>query len=170
MPSTTAEPPGLRGRHLAAACLYVGTAVVSLVLGAVYLLRDSFMPYHAAALGRSWSELDAATRVLLKALMEVAGGGWLALGLLVVLLVAHPIRRGERWARIAVPAALLVFYVPSLLATVSVLRATPSSPPWQLNVLACLCAALGVLLDAPWRTGPAPSRRRSSTGAADGPR
>ena len=146
------QRPRLRGRHRVAAFLYAGTALVSLVLGAIYLFRDSFMPYHAAALGRGWGELEPATQALLKALMEVAAGGWLALGALVLLLVAFPIRRGERWARLAAPAALLLFYVPTLLATLSVLHETPASPPWRFNVLACLCAVVGFLLDTPWRS------------------
>ena len=127
-------------------------AVVSLVLGAIYLFRDSFMPYHAAALGKDWGEVDPATQTLLKALMEVAAAGWLALGALLLALVAFPIRRGERWARFAAPAALLIFYVPTLLATLSVLNETPASRPWRFNVLACLCAVAGLLLDAPWRS------------------
>jgi hypothetical protein len=140
-----------RRRHAIAAALYVGAGLTSLGLGATYLLRESFMSYHAAALGRSWVELDPATRTLIKALMEVAGGGWLALGMLVLLLVAIPVRRGERWARAGVPAAILVFYVPTLLATLSVAQRTPASPPWRFNVVACLCALVGVLLDTPWR-------------------
>jgi hypothetical protein len=84
--------------------------------------------------------------------MEVAASGLLALGVLTLWLVAVPIRRGERWARLAAPAALLLFYVPTLLATLSVLHATPASPPWRFNLLACLCAAAGFLLDAPWRS------------------
>jgi ABC-type Fe3+ transport system permease subunit len=144
--------PHLQGRHCVAAFLYAGMAVVSLVLGAIYLFRDSFMPYHAAALGKDWGELGPATQALLKALMEVAAAGWLALGTLVLLLVAFPIRRGERWARLAAPVALLVFYIPTLLATLSVLHQTPASPPWRFNVVACLCAVVGFLLDAPWRS------------------
>jgi ABC-type Fe3+ transport system permease subunit len=154
------QPPRLEGRHRIAAFLYACMGVVSLVLGGIYLFRDSFMPYHAAALGKDWSELGPATRTLIKALMEVAGGGWLALGALLLLLVAFPIRRGERWARIAAPAALLLFYVPTLLATLSVLHETPGSPPWRFNVVACLVAVVGLLLDAPWR-----SVRRAPGGA-----
>ena len=144
------QRPRREVRHRVAAYLYATVAVVSLVLGAIYLFRDSFMPYHAAAVGKSWGELGPATQTLLKALMEVAAGGWLALGALVLLLVAFPIRRGERWARLAAPAALLLFYVPTLLATLSVLQETPASPPWRFNVVACLCAVVGFLLDAPW--------------------
>ena len=146
------QRPRLRSRHGVAAFLYSATALVSLVLGGIYLFRDSFMPYHAAALGKDWGELDPATQALLKALMEVAAGGWLALGALVLLLVAFPIRRGERWARLAAPAALLLFYVPTLLATLRVLHGTPASPPWRLNLVACLFAVVGLILDAPWRS------------------
>jgi len=67
-----------------------------------------------------------------------------------LLLVAFPIRRGERWARLAAPTALLLFYVPTLLATLSVLHETPASPPWRGNVVACVAAVVGFLLDAPW--------------------
>ena len=158
------QPPRLRGRHRVAAFLYAATAGVSVVLGAIYLIRDSFMPYHAAALGKGWGELDPETQALLKALMDVAGGGWLALGALVLLLVAFPIRRGERWARFGAPAALLVFYVPTLLATLRVLHETPASPPWRLNVVACLCAAVGLLLDAPWRSKSGTRPARPSVG------
>jgi hypothetical protein len=150
--AVVSRQPRLQGRHRVAALLYTATALVSLVLGAIYLFRDSFMPYHAAALGKGWGEIDPATQTLLKALMEVAAGGWLALGALVLLLVAFPIRRGERWARLAAPAALLLFYVPTLLATLSVLQETPASPPWRFNGVACLCAVVGLLLDAPWRS------------------
>ena len=155
------QRPSLRGRHRVAAFLYAAPAIASLLLGVIYLFRDSFMPYHAAALGRGWGELDPATQTLLKALMEVAAGGWLALGALVLLLVAFPIRRGERWARLAAPAALLLFYVPALLATLSVLSATPASPPWRFNLVACLCAVVGLLLDAPWRSVRSPIDREA---------
>lgn len=138
-------------RTAVAALLYAVTAVVSLVLGAIYLLRDSFMPYHAAALRMPWSEVGPETQTLLKALMEVAAGGWLALGVLILLLVAFPMRRGERWARFAAPTALLIFYVPTLLATLRVFQETPASPPWRMNLVACLTAVIGLLLDAPWR-------------------
>jgi ABC-type Fe3+ transport system permease subunit len=146
-----ASRPARSLRRRAAAWIYTGIAIPSLVLGTIYLFRPTFMPYHAAALGKDWAELDAATQVLIKALMEVAGGGWLALGTLMLLLVAFPIRRGERWARWAAPTASLMVYVPTLLATLSVFQQTPGSPPWRANLGMCVAAVLAFLLDAPWR-------------------
>ena len=139
-------------RSRAAAWLYAMTGIISLVLGSIYFFRPTFMPYHAVALGKSWEQLDHATQTLIKALMEVVGGGWLAVGALVLALVAFPIRRGDRWARFTAPAALLLCYVPALLATLSVLRETPASPPWLGTAVLCVAAVLGFLLDAPWRS------------------
>jgi len=147
-------------RRKVAAWIYTSIAIPSLVLGTIYLFRPTFMPYHAVALGKKWAQLDAATQVLIKALMEVAAGGWLALGALMLFLVAFPIRRGERWARWAAPAATLLFYVPTLLATLSVLQHTPASPPWRATLGMCVASVLALLLDAPWQR----SKRRDQNG------
>lgn len=146
-----ASRPARSLRHRVAAWIYTFIAIPSLVLGTIYLFSPTFMPYHAVALGKEWTALDIATQVLIKALMEVAAGGWLALGALLLLLVAFPIRRGERWARWTAPIAALLFYVPTLLATLSVLQHTPATPPWHGNLFMCVASVLAFLLDAPWQ-------------------
>ena len=134
-------------RSKLAAILYAMDGIISIGLGAVYLFRASFMPYHAEALGRSWDDVEPALQALIGAL---AGAGWVALGVATLVLVALPVRRGEQWARVLVPILLLLFYIPTLLATLAVLRETPASPPWYGNAIACLVAVAAFLLDAPW--------------------
>jgi hypothetical protein len=141
-------------RRKVAATFYVINSLVSLILGSTYLLRGSFMPYHADALGRRWAEVDPALQTLLGALMDVAGAGWIGIGVATLVLVAVPMRRGERWGRLLIPALFLIFYVPTLLATVAVLNGTPASPPWYGNATACLATLVGVVADAPWRSLP----------------
>jgi hypothetical protein len=133
-------------RKRAAGLSYGITALVSLILGAIYLLKDSFMPYHAAALSRSWSEVEVATQVVLSALMTVAGGGWFTVGIVILLLLAFPFRNDRPWAIYALPAIILLFYLPNLSATLSVLQNTPGTPPYQGNVVACLSAVVGFAL------------------------
>jgi hypothetical protein len=135
---------GIRKR--AAGLSYGITAIVSLVLGGTYALRQSFMPYHADALSRSWSEVEAATQVLISALMTVSGGGWFTVGVVILILLAFPFRNDRRWAVYALPAVILLFYILNLSATLSVLQNTPGNPPWQGNVFACLSAIVGLAL------------------------
>jgi len=136
-------------RYVAAA-LYLITALVSVVMGGLYLLSPSFMPYHAAALQTDWSSVSPALKTLLLALMRVAGGGWLAIAFATVVLVAIPFRQGARWARLTLPAILLLFYIPTFWATVSVSVNTPAAAPWYGNIAAIASVAVAVILDRPW--------------------
>jgi hypothetical protein len=133
-------------RKWAAGLSYAITAIVSLVLGGLYTLKRSFMPYHAEALSRSWGEVETATQVLISALMTVAGGGWFTVGVVILIMLAFPFRNDQRWAVYALPAVILLFYLPNLWATLLVLQNTPGTPPWQGNVIACLSAVVGLAL------------------------
>ena len=139
-------------RRKIAATFYVINSLVSVTLGGMYLFRGSFMPYHAEALGRRWTEVEPALQTLLKALMEVAGAGWIGIGVATLILVAVPMRRGEPWGRLLIPTLFFIFYVPTLIATLAVLNGTPATPPWYGNAIACLATLAGVLTDAPWRS------------------
>jgi hypothetical protein len=141
-------------RRKIAATLYGVNSVVSVALGSVYMFRGSFMPYHADALGRRWAEVEPALQTLLGALMDVAGAGWIGIGVATLVLVAVPMRRGKRWGRLLIPVLFLIFYVPTLLATLAVLNGTPATPPWYGNAIACIATIGGTLTDAPWRSLP----------------
>lgn len=133
-------------RKRAAGTAYGFTALVSLVLGSVYMFKTSFMPYHAEAVSKSWAEVGTANQVLISALMDVSGGGWFTVGVVIVILLVFPFRNDERWAVYALPAVVLLFYIPNLWATLSVLWNTPASPPWYGNLAACLSAVIGFVL------------------------
>ena len=99
-------------RHQWIAAIFYGiTAAVSAVLGSIYLFRGQFMPYHADALGLTWSQVGSELQVLLVALMQVAGAGWLALALALLLLLVWPFRSGHRWARLGIPTLIALFFM-----------------------------------------------------------
>lgn len=141
-------------RRKIALVLYGLVALVSLYLGWRYFSSDEFMSYHQKAVVTPWADLPDGVRTLVLALMEVAGGGWFALFVLITALLAIPYRRGERWARIMIPVGILTFYVPTLYATLRVLRDTPAVPPWWGAAVACLVAIVGLFLDRPWSSEP----------------
>ena len=83
--------------------------------------------------------------------MDVAGAGWVTLGLIILVLVAIPFRARQRWARLLIPVAILTFYVPTLMATLAVTVQTPATAPWYGNAAAIISALIGLILDAPWK-------------------
>lgn len=48
--------------QVAAFICYALAALLSLVFGAIYLVRSQFMPYHEEAVGIPWQQLDPRSR------------------------------------------------------------------------------------------------------------
>ena len=138
----------INSKRLTAAC-YGTSAVASVFMGLLYLLSHEFMPYHADALSLEWNSLSPELQVLLLALMRVAGGGFLCVAIIVSFLIWFPFREGRTWARIALPITILVVYVPTLIATLSVTANTPATAPWYGPALSVIFTLVGALID--WR-------------------
>ena len=136
----------MSGRQKVTFLCYLLAVSLLIVFGLMYLFRSEFMPYHAVALGASWSELDPAFQILLLALMRVVGGGFLATACAMGILLLKPFRQGIRWAYWAIPAIGLVASFASLYATIYVTRNTPASPPWIAAALGALLLVMGLIL------------------------
>ena len=142
--------------------IYALIGISSLVLGLLYIFSPSFMPYHAVAVGTEWEAVPPAYQILIGALLDVAGAGWLSLAVALGALIAFPLRRAEAWARYTAPLLILAFNVPTLWATVSVLRHSPAAPPWFAVAGTCAFAILALAIDRPWIS-------RAENRPADGP-
>ncbi|HEY2337940.1 MAG TPA: hypothetical protein VGI18_11300, partial [Burkholderiales bacterium] len=72
-------------------------AVLALAFGARYVSTKTFMPYHAAVLGKSWPVLEPRLQIIILGMLKVAGGGRLGFGVSLLWLLL-PLYRGEVWA------------------------------------------------------------------------
>ena len=131
--------------RMIALILYSLSLLSGLVYGAVYLMRDRFMPYHKAALGRSWEELDLATRTLLLALMKAVGGGALGCAIAGTFILAGPFIAGETWANWALLTIILCSFLPAAYATFLVHAKTGASTPRGLSLAALLMGTVAFI-------------------------
>lgn len=106
------------------------------------------MPYHSEALGLSWTELEENMQVLIIALMRAAGGGFLATGIAMLVLLIIPWRAGDRWAIYTVPAIGLCTSLGTLYATLLVKTRTPGTPPVILSLITLVLTVIGFILSA----------------------
>jgi len=103
------------------------------------------MPYHSLALGKSWSEVEPNTQTLILALMKAAGGGFLATGIVILILLIIPFQAGKQWAIYTIPAISLITSGGSFYATYSVKSETPGNPPIKLSLLSIGLAIVGFI-------------------------
>lgn len=114
--------------------------------GLTYLFTPRFLSYHAAAYGQAWSEVPARLQLLYLTMVKAIGAPTLVAGLAVGVILFIPWRRGERWARWAVPLLALAWGIPMLAIAMYVQGATGAATPWPalafLDALVCAAAAL----------------------------
>lgn len=124
---------------------YSCVALVLIIFGLIYLIKNQFMPYHSRAIGLSWSDLEENMQVLIIALMRAAGGGFLATGLAMLILLIIPWRAGDIWSMYAIPAISLCISLGTLYATLLVKTRTPGTPPVILSFIALVLTIIGFI-------------------------
>jgi len=109
-----------------------GLPTVGLLLqGLLYLTTPVFMPYHGVALGVTWTELSAQQQGFILGVIRGMGAGSFSVSLAILLLLAIPFRRGEKWAFWCTPLIGIVFTSLTAYAAYTIDVRTPASPPWR---------------------------------------
>ena len=128
-----------------------------LAQGLLYLTTSRFMPYHGEALGTAWEALPANYQGFVLGVIKGMGAGSIGITLALLIMLAGPFRRGDAWARWAVPAVGITFTLLTAYAAYTIDIRTPASPPWPQTLgLAALYLAGAAISFAPWK-GPAPT-------------
>lgn len=130
---------------LSFACYFMALLVLA-GFGVVYLLRPSFMPYHAVAVGMPWAQVPPPFQVLILALMKVAGTGFLTIVVLEYIILFIPFRQGAAWARWTLPLGGILICGGTLYVTLYVATHSPANPPWYLALAGFLFFPAGFIL------------------------
>ena len=125
---------------------FIIVMLIGLLFAGMYLFRKEFMPYHSAAVGKSWSELDLEIRVLIIALMRVVGGGWLASSVAMGSFLYLLFLKGIEFSALALCLTGLAVAIPTLIATLIVRTRTNARPPAGAAILAIVLLLAGMLI------------------------
>jgi hypothetical protein len=148
-------------RHTASFVAQAVPTVGLFLQGLLYLTTERFMPYHADALGVSWEALPADHQGFLLGVIKAMGAGSIGVTLALAIMLLVPFRKGESWARWAVPLVGVTFTALTAYAAYTIDLRTPASPPWRLT---CVLAAL-YLVGAALSCWPSPSGSGNTVGA-----
>jgi hypothetical protein len=135
----------MSGRHKIGFGIYLLVAILALAWGFLYLFSHEMMPFHAQAIGKTWTELDRGSQLLIVGLMEVIGAGTLTIGFIVLILLFIPFRRGERWVNWTIFLGGIIFSGLCFFATFKVYLATNASSPWPLMLIFMVLILMGFL-------------------------
>lgn len=123
--------------------------IPSYIGGIVYMLRSSFMPYHADAVQQPWEQLSEGMQTLILAMLNGAGGLSLSGSIAITILLVIPFRQRQLWAYWSIPVIAMVNNLAILLPTIQVKMNTVANPPWPIPVFLVACTLLGFIFSIP---------------------
>ena len=129
---------------LAFACYLVAIAGLG-AWGFVFLLRTDFLPYHVVAVGMPWADVPPAFQVLVLTLYKLIGAAWIVVALALLVLLFVPFKQGARWARLAIPALVLVQGAGVMHAMAYITARSPANPPWKFTIAVMVLTLAGYL-------------------------
>lgn len=115
--------------------IYLAICLLGFAFGIAYLACSTIMPYHHQAIGIDWEDLGPGLQVMLINFVNFAGAGFITGSLSCLIMLLIPFRRGELWAKWAIPLLLIVFNVFCLYVSATVSAETGASTPWPLSIV-----------------------------------
>ncbi len=143
-------------RDIAAAVLHAVPTVGLMAQGLLYLTTPTFMSYHADALATTWDDLPPHHQGFVLGVVKGMGAGSVGVTLALAVLLIVPFRRGDRWARWAVPLVGGVFTALTAYAAYTIDTRTPADTPWRQTLGLTALYAAGAVVSY-WPTKPRPA-------------
>ena len=144
------EHDHLHKRRIASVLLYIAS-MVTVAFGILYLTRNDIMDYHHAFLGMTTGQLDYLNPRLVPlylALMKIAGGALLSIGVTAFIIVAVPFSKGEKWAWWSLLTLFTIMLSATLYVTITISCQIPAGqpkPPWLLTLMILIAVLLALI-------------------------
>ncbi|MEQ8715127.1 MAG: hypothetical protein RIC80_19055 [Cyclobacteriaceae bacterium] len=120
-------------------------ALILLGIGLIYLVKNSFMPYHSEAISLEWNEVDSSTQFLILALMRAVSGGYIALAIVTAFLQKKFASGKTTWMPLLILIGGLILILPSIYATLIVRFNSPGKPPTLLATIVIVLLIIGYI-------------------------
>jgi hypothetical protein len=140
----TIKKPNLMRKNIGAVSNYLAGLII-LIMGLIYLFKNSFMPYHRDAVSMQWSELSMGTQFLILALIRATAGGYLAVAVMIIVLQRIFSKTPSKWIPIVILIPGFIISLTSIYATLLVRFNSPGKPPTLLAIFRLVLLVVGYL-------------------------
>jgi hypothetical protein len=125
---------------------YVLVILVQVGAGLRYATASQIMPYHQQVTGMAWADLEPGVQRMFLAFIRAYSYSILGFALALGVLLVVPFRRGDRWARWAIPVVGLGFWLPVLFGATRLAASSGAATPWRGAIIPIVLLIAGFLL------------------------
>jgi hypothetical protein len=125
----------------------ISSAILTILFGAIYLIKPSFLNYHKEATQKNWNELQYELQALILGFMRAVSGGLLSGGFIIITLQYQFNKTRQEW----IPLTILIYggilTTALLYAMLLVKSRTKAHPPLIACILGIILLTIGYILN-----------------------
>jgi uncharacterized membrane protein YqjE len=125
--------------------LYMIVGAISMVMAVKNLFSNKFLPFHEKAANKRWDEIDNSLRLVILALLRLAGLGFLIIS---ILLLVFPIINyfiPNKFYQYSIPIIALIYCIGLFVINYSLYMKTKANTPWRGSLYAMLAIITGII-------------------------
>jgi hypothetical protein len=115
--------------------LYIFIGVISLIMGFKSLFSRKFLPFHEAAYGRSWEDIEKNLQYVVIALLRISGLGFLVVALLLLSAPIFNYFEPSIYLKYIIPVVALSFCTGLFIFNFILYKKTRVPTPWKNSIL-----------------------------------
>ena len=126
--------------------LYIFIGIISLIMAFKCLFSTKFLPFHEAAYGKSWENVEKNLQYILIALLKISGLGFLTV---TILLLTSPIANyfePTLYLKFGIPMIALIFCTGLFIVNLKLFRQTHVKTPWKNSLFIMFVIVLSILI------------------------
>jgi hypothetical protein len=126
--------------------LYFVVGVVCLIMAFKNMQASQFLPFHQQAAGRKWEDVDRSLQFVILALMRVAGLGFLATALLLIIFPIVNFMKPNPFVTYAVPGIVFLYCLGLFVTNYILYHHTKTKTPWKGSLYALFLILAGLVI------------------------
>ena len=128
--------------------IYWFVGIISIIMGVKLLTAKKFLPFHEQASGTTWESIDARVRLVISALMKVAGLGFLVNSALMIMFPWVAVGPNGIFFKYAIPSVGFLYCLGLFVVTFDLYRKTRAQTPWKKSLVAMVLILIGMFLSS----------------------
>jgi hypothetical protein len=128
--------------------LYLAVGIISLLMAVKLLFSKKFLPFHEAAYGKNWEDVDLKLQPVIIALMKISGLGFLMVAILLSAFLVYNYFMPDSFLKYSIPLVALFFCTGLFIINYNLFKISKAETPWKKSLYAMIIIIISIVISS----------------------